>query len=160
MAKVADKHDKAMANTKWSAWWHNSNKGLFLFIFNFQWTKNKKQQKERKKKSNHVGFIYLQKKRRKKKKQNFSHPWLRSQIIGFRKGRGKSVIISLWIHFFKGFTRTYIHLCSQCVVCAVTVWPCNLIPPAAPSPPITQIYTDLWNRMYKSLCLALNSAGP
>lgn len=121
-------------------------------------TKNKKK-KEKRNPTMLVSYIY-KKKRRKKKKQNFSHPWLRSQIIGFRKGRGKSVIISLWIHFFKGFTRTYIHLCSQCVVCAVTVWPCNLIPPAAPSPPITQIYTDLWNRMYKSLCLALNSAGP
>lgn len=29
-----------------------------------------------------------------------------------------------------------------------------------PHSPVTQTYTDLWNRMYKSLCLALNSAGP
>lgn len=58
-AEVADRQDKAMANTKWSAWWYKSNKWSFLFIFNCKWTKNKKKKKKKRK---HVDFIYLHKK--------------------------------------------------------------------------------------------------
>lgn len=145
-----------MANTKWSAWWHNSNKCLFFYSSStFSELKTKKEQKQ----TNMVLCIYS---------KTISHPWPCSQIIDFPKGRKRNVIISLWILFIEGFTCTYIHLCTQCVcvcvVCAVTALPCKLIPPPSPSPSpsptITQTYTDLWNRMYKSLCLALNSAGP
>lgn len=61
-----------------------------------------------------------------------------TEIIGFQKWKRKEkyIYILLWIHFIQGLTCTYIHPCTQCVVCAVTVWPCNLIPknPAPPSP--------------------------
>lgn len=128
MAKVADKHEKAMANTKWSAWWHNSNTWLFLFVFNFQWTKNKNRKENQTKL---VSCIY--KKEKKKMKHNyftsmtaFSNHWFSKKWK-----RKKNVIIGNPFH-----SRIHLYIYPTvhpvCVVCAITVWPC---PPSLPPHP-------------------------
>lgn len=70
----------------------------------------------------------------------------------FKKGEKKKSLSHCESASFKDSPA---HTC-QCAQCMWYV-PCKLTPP---HPPITQTYTDFWNRMYKSLCLALNSAGP
>lgn len=88
MAKAADKRDKAMANTKWSAWWHNSNKWCFYSSSTFSELKTRK-------KSNHVGFMYLQKKERNKiKKQNYFTSMTAFSNHWFLKGKRKKKILS------------------------------------------------------------------
>lgn len=82
--------------------------GYFYFIFNLQWTKNKKEVQPCR---FHVST--KEKKKRKKRSKTTSQRWLRSQIIGLRKGKRK-----IYINvnpFLEEFSCTSMHLCAQCV---------------------------------------------
>lgn len=128
------------------------------FLFNFSELKTRK----RKSKTTLVSFIYREKRKRKKKKTYFTSM---TEIIGFQKWKRKEKIyIYIIVNPFHSKTHLHIYppvhpVCGMCRY-RMTVQ----LDPQKPSTPlpthhITQRYTDLRDRMYKSLCLTSNSAG-
>lgn len=103
----------------------------FLFVVNFQWTKNKKRTKN--------NNMVLSTQKKKEAKLFHIHDRVLKSLI-FQRAE-KKVIISLWILFIEGFTCTYIHLCTQCV-CGMCRY--RLTVQVDPTPlPLPNHYTDI-----------------
>lgn len=89
-----------------------------------------------------------------------------TEIIGFQKWKRKEKKIYIYIIVNPFHSRTHLHIYPPVhPVCGMCRYRMTVqLDPQKPSTPlpthhITQRYTDLRDRMYKSLCLTSNSAG-
>lgn len=132
------------------------------FLFNFSELKTRK----RKSKTTLVSFIYREKRKRKKNKKKKNYFTSMTEIIGFQKWKRKEKNIYIYIIVNPFHSRTHLHIYPPVhPVCGMCRYRMTVqLDPQKPSTPlpthhITQRYTDLRDRMYKSLCLTSNSAG-
>lgn len=132
------------------------------FLFNFSELKTRK----RKSKTTLVSFIYREKRKRKKNKQKKNYFTSMTEIIGFQKWKRKEKKKNIYIIVNPFHSRTHLHIYPPVhPVCGMCRYRMTVqLDPQKPSTPlpthhITQRYTDLRDRMYKSLCLTSNSAG-